>query len=506
MTPRHDATRRALRPPAARGWRRSRPAAAAVGLLAVAVVAVTSFAAGPPAPLTGGSRAPQAAGTSPHRSAQRSTGSGAPAGAAPGRPHLRIVAAGGRHGDLAVPAGFVTQVDAVYQGLVGALQALAQADPGALAGASQLPSPATVAADVAGLDPVELDQLYRAVHRQPHWAAVVADVEQLTTAATSPTSAGGGDGAAAAGGSTVAGGGSTVAAGPAGPPAAAPAAVADHADVVVAGLGAFGLGVAEGSFPPPEPVGSFPAAPAAYQPTAPVGPFVPTACPVGAPGGPSVAPGDSAIFAAQLTTDVATNVAADVPSTLLVVIAGEGTSIPDPAKYIAEALALAGVITLDTFNYVQQVAADCDTANRDGFLANIDNTTVNVYDLLSLVQQTVDATENSVDTVSQQLDVLQQTMDDQLTLAIEQALTAPLASVPNLAFELPAAVGGNLDSTPIGVQEVVHAAIQARLAAGAPVNAAAEQFLAMADAALTAGQYQAAYADYHQAYLQAVGA
>ncbi len=241
------------------------------------------------------------------------------------------------------------------------------------------------------------------------------------------------------------------------------------------------------------------------MPSSPVGAYTPTSCPPGAPGGPSVAPGDSAIFAAQLTTDVAANVAQDVPSTITVIIAGEGTSIPDPAKYIAEAIQLAGVITLDTFNYVQAVANDCDTANRDGFLANIDNTTVNVYDLLTLVQGTLDHVETSINTVSQQLGVLQQTMDAQLTLAIEQALSAPMSAVANLAFELPASVGGNLDSTPIGVQEVVRGAVQARLAAGAPVNAAAEQFLTLADAALSSGNDKAAYADYHQAYLQAVG-
>jgi hypothetical protein len=149
------------------------------------------------------------------------------------------------------------------------------------------------------------------------------------------------------------------------------------------------------------------------------------------------------------------------------------------------------------------VAADCDTANRDGFLANIDNTTVNVYDLLTLVQQTVDDTENSVDTIAQQVGVLQQTADEQLVLGIEQALTAPLGSVPNVAYELPASLGGYLDSTPIGVQQVVTTDVHQALAAGLPVNAAATQFLAMAGAALAAGNDTLAYADFQNAYQQA---
>ena len=234
-----------------------------------------------------------------------------------------------------------------------------------------------------------------------------------------------------------------------------------------------------------------------------MGAYTPTSCPPGAPGGPSVAPGDSAIFAAQLTTDVAASVAAAVPDMILVVIAGEGTSIPDPAKYIAEAIQLAGVITLDTFNYVQGVASDCDTANRDGFLANIDNTTVNVYNLLTMVQDTLDNVESSVNTVAAQVGVLQQTEDAQLVMGIEQALTAPLGSPPNVAYELPASLGGNLDSTPIGVQQVVTTTIGEATSAGVPVNAAAVQFLALGNAALGAGNDQQAYADFQNAYQQA---
>ncbi len=486
--------------PGSRGRYRRWLAPAGVAACAMTAVVVAAVAvAGPTAGLPG-AKASSGSAAVPGRTASAAPGHGVASGrratahtASARKPSASVAAS--------VPAGFASQVDGVYGGLAQTIGILDTRDPAQLAGTGQLPSAAQFSKDVAGLTSTELAVLVRAVHRTSRWAAVVADVRRLAATVTGAASTG----SSTSGSSTSSASGSSAGGSPSGAvlPAVERSGAAGSGQSLVAH--AVSGTTASGAFPPPDPVGSFPAPPAAYVPSSPVGAYTPTSCPPGAPGGPSVAPGDSAIFAAQLTTDVAANVAQDVPSTITVIIAGEGTSIPDPAKYIAEAIQLAGVITLDTLNYVQAVASDCDTANRDGFLANIDNTTVNVYDLLTLVQGTLDHVETSINTISQQLGVLQQTMDAQLTLAIEQALSAPMSATANLAFELPASVGGNLDSTPIGVQEVVHGAVQARLAAGAPVNAAAEQFLALADAALSAGNDKAAYADYHQAYLQAVG-
>ena len=88
---------------------------------------------------------------------------------------------------------------------------------------------------------------------------------------------------------------------------------------------------------------------------------------------------------------------------------------------------------------------------------------------------------------------------------IEQALTAPATSPPNAAYELPASLGGNLDSTPIGVQEVVTKALSVATQAGLPVNPAAPQDLSAANAALAAGNDAGAYADYAAAYREAAG-
>ena len=474
------------------------PTGAALG----AIVAVVAGALVAPGRATAGRTSTDPAGVTV--GASRGAVAGAVSAATQARTRPGDV--GARHPHAArvtqVPGGFASQVDAVYGGLLQTIAALDRQDPGQLSSAGQLPSAATFAADLAGLKPAELSSLYQAAKGQSRWSAVVAGVRAMAAAATSSAGANGSAGAAGS-----AGAGSTGVTGLAGVAGAGVSAGgaggAGGAAHVAHALSA--SGVSAGAFPPPEPAGSFPSPPSPFVPSSPVGAYTPTACPPGAPGGPSVAPGDSAIFAAQLTGDVAANVAQDVPGTITVIIAGEGTSIPDPAKYIAEAIQLAAVITLDTFNYVQAVANDCDTANRDGFLANIDNTTVNVYDLLSAVQATLDNVESSINTIHARLGVLQQTMDAQITLAIEQALTAPMSSIPNLAFELPASVGGNLDSTPVGVQAIAHQAVQEQLSAGAPVNAAAQQFLAMGDAAVLAGDDKAAYTDFHQAYLQAVG-
>ena len=376
----------------------------------------------------------------------------------------------------AAPKGFAGQVSALYDDLYRADQLLQQGAGAGSAPVSKLPGEGTFAGDVAALPSQALDELYQAAEKNPQWATLPGRVQQLLDQIQQGNVPGSVSGSVRIAGQPT--------------PLSSLARSVAHVTTV-------------GSFPPAEPAGSFPSPPSPFVPSSPVGAYTPTVCPPGAPGGPSVAPGDSAIFAAQLTGDVAANVAQDVPDMILVVIAGEGTSIPDPAKYIAEAIQLAAVITLDTFNYVQAVANDCDTANRDGFLANIDNTTVNVYNLLTLTEQTLANLENSVNAVNNQVGVLQQTADEQLVLGIEQALTAPLGSPPNVAYELPASLGGNLDSTPVGVQEVVTNDLAAARTAGLPVNAAAAEFLAMGGQALAAGDDQQAYADFQNAYQQA---
>lgn len=259
---------------------------------------------------------------------------------------------------------------------------------------------------------------------------------------------------------------------------------------------------ATGTFPPTAPTGSFPAPPQPYQPTSPIGAAnIPTTCPAPAPGADG---GAAAIFAAQVATSVTVMLATALAGNIGVIVDGVTTEFPDPAGIIAEVLADASQIVLDSFNYYESANADCANVQTVGLAANIDNTTVNIYDLSTELESTIANIANSVNTISGQVSTVQQTVNQEITLAVEQALATPESTVPNIAFELPASLGGNLNSTPVGVQSVVSSAVTQLKAAGSPVNPAATVDLAAANSDLAAGNYSAAYSMYHQAYLQAV--
>lgn len=256
-------------------------------------------------------------------------------------------------------------------------------------------------------------------------------------------------------------------------------------------------------FPPSPPPGSFPPPPTAYQPTSPVGPAqVPATCPPPAPGQDL---GSDAVFSAQLSLDITNEAATALPGDVGFLINSVPFTIPDPAKQALMIVADAEQVLLDTVLELNAVFADCGNIQAIGTAANIDNSTFNTWNLLQIAETTVGAIQSSVNSVSTQVGTLQQTLQDQLTLFIQQSLSAPTSNTPDLQLELPASAGGNLDSSPVGVKAVVTAEVRAMGAAGQPVNPAAIQYLGMADAALTAGQYKAAYADYRTAYTDAVG-
>ena len=223
---------------------------------------------------------------------------------------------------------------------------------------------------------------------------------------------------------------------------------------------------------------------------------------------PQLAPGPdwgaAATYSAQVSADIINETIAGLPSTLGVIVDGTPATFPDPARIALTVVADADNILLDTVSYMDNAWNDCGVDQVDQLSANIDNTTVSTYELTTLMESTLDDVESSVNTISGQVHVVQQSMDDQLTLTIEQDLAEPASSTPNLALELPASVGGNLDSTPIGVQAIVTDAVQGIGAAGEALNPAASQYLAMADAAVAAGNDVQAYDDFHTAYLEAV--
>jgi hypothetical protein len=87
-----------------------------------------------------------------------------------------------------------------------------------------------------------------------------------------------------------------------------------------------------------------------------------------------------------------------------------------------------------------------------------------------------------------------------LKLDIEHGLAEWGSRVPQVQFMLPASQGGYLNSTPVGVKEVVTDDLSALQAMGVKITAAALNSFNAANAALAAGQYVTAYQDYAVAY------
>jgi hypothetical protein len=94
----------------------------------------------------------------------------------------------------------------------------------------------------------------------------------------------------------------------------------------------------------------------------------------------------------------------------------------------------------------------------------------------------------------------QQEYEANLQVLIEQGLAGWAPVVPEVQLMLPAKLGGLLDATPVGVQEVVTSDIQGLQAQGVKVKALAITDLSYANAALAAGNYVGAWSYYAQAY------
>ena len=342
----------------------------------------------------------------------------------------------------------------------------------------------------------------------------------------------------------------------------------------------------------------------------PVGPFVPQSCPPGIP--------DAAVFALQIVVDVSQSVY-NVLMALTVAFADAidtqvGLGI---AASVAAGVLAAAVIVHDVLAFEAQLASDCASNNLAGQVANIDNTTVQTYSLLTTlgtavtelqttenttltdvenvqtmltdlkntflqtmatdtqtVQTTVGSdtqavytnlqteisslqsdvttiesdqtalsnkvinqvntdsssvqsslssaltkilsqTDSSAESLAiligqdnqQVLNALQSNFTTQqseyyanLTLEIENALAQYGPTVAEVQLVLPASQGGYLNSTPVGVQEVVTNDLNAFAALGGKVTPDADKYLNEANAALAAGDYITAYEDYADCY------
>jgi hypothetical protein len=253
-------------------------------------------------------------------------------------------------------------------------------------------------------------------------------------------------------------------------------------------------------FPPAEPTGDFPAPPPAFEAEEPVGPIQLMSCASGLDPLAYETALDTAIFTASVVSATAEAAGEVIPA--LEVALGEG--VVDPAKYAAYAIWFAAATVQDGLEAAREIQGDCVAFNLADQATNTENSQVQTYNLQQQNAQTLANTENSVNTVHDQVHIVQQSLDDELTVEIQQALALPVGAPADVYYELPATVGGNLDSTPIGVKAIVTNAYNGAKQAGLAVNANATTYLNAANSALTAKNYRTAWKDFQLAY-QAMG-
>jgi hypothetical protein len=145
---------------------------------------------------------------------------------------------------------------------------------------------------------------------------------------------------------------------------------------------------------------------------------------------------------------------------------------------------------------------DCMANNFLGAAQTLDNSTYQTYELLASVAATAnEADQNLADLINQ--NVAQ--FELELQGVIEQDLVSPVANMPMGSMELPATSGGYLDSTPVGVQEVVITEVHSLAQAGELSNPAAMRDLGLASQAYAASNYKLAFQYYRLAYQAAAG-
>ena len=284
----------------------------------------------------------------------------------------------------AAPAEFTTTVDNVYQSEYSVAQQLGQG--------SSVQTPSQYDHMVAQFNPEQLAALYNAVQQNPEWyqiptlmQTVAADVpgSGLTSTSSSVSTSTSGDMLLAA-------------------PNVAHARAGDLAKAAVqAGPGVHVTG--------PGGQSARPMVIKDQTEQTPVGPFQPQNCPANIP--------DAAVFALQIVVDVSQGAYNILAATAIAfadaIDAQAGIGI---AAAVAGGVLLAAVIVHDVLAFQQQLAADCASNNLAGQVANIDNTTVQTYGLLTnlvgsvaQLQTTSNTTQQYVKDIQAQLTTLQQT-------------------------------------------------------------------------------------------------
>jgi hypothetical protein len=173
-------------------------------------------------------------------------------------------------------------------------------------------------------------------------------------------------------------------------------------------------------------------------------------------------------------------------------------------------IAFALEIPVQTIQLLINLNVLCSNTNIHGETEVIDknvvameNTAAAEQTLAGQIQQLEGQIDQMLDTRTQtivgQMNTAQASLNAAQQQAIEEALEGG-GSTAIASYELPASLGGYLDSTPIGVQAIVTNAMASLQQANQPVNPTASSSLASANAALAAGQYKQAFFYYQAAY------
>jgi hypothetical protein len=165
--------------------------------------------------------------------------------------------------------------------------------------------------------------------------------------------------------------------------------------------------------------------------TTPVAPFTPQQC--------DTTDYDVPIFAAQIVLDVS-NALYDGSSAF----ASADNEVAAVIAVIAAVVVTAAAIVHDTLTYLQTLENDCDSNNQSNEIANIDNTTVAAYNLLTTIGSTTATVQTGVQNIQSTLTTFQTTL--------QQALTSDTQT-------LQATVGGDTQGTATELQ-VIQTALQ----------------------------------------------
>jgi hypothetical protein len=170
----------------------------------------------------------------------------------------------------------------------------------------------------------------------------------------------------------------------------------------------------------------------------------------------------------------------------------------DVTALTQDTTALGADVTTISSTVINQVNADSATlgsALSADLTQILNETDTDAKGLTTLVTQD---NQQVLNTLQSNFTTQQNEYEANLLLEIQRSLWG--TSPPIVQLMVPATMGGYLNSTPVGVQSVVTNALNIMVTLGAKVSPNAAKDLTAANAALAAGKYLTAYADYALCY------